>query len=447
MFEPGDAILLKRGTVAKGELSPKGSGNEKSAIIIDAYGTGELPIIDAQGKENSAAIRLFNQEYWIIQNIEVHNNAQTFGSRWGIYVYSNDSSLKRSIHIKNTVVKNVYASNIRKEGDTIPSFYKVGGIYIKVEEPGRMDDVLLENNLVEDIVGIGISFWGENEWKGGGMNWDNLSTNVVVRNNAVRRTGADGIIVLGTDNVLIEHNFVDGAGELGSHGDVPGKPNMNGTDFIAGIWPTRHRNGLVQYNEVCNTRRFFGDGQAFDNDMLVQGSTIFQYNYSHNNEGGFFLDCCSPEETNTGTIIRYNISQNDGKIEFILSQKGQATFYNNVFFTEDSLFIKGKSSLEFYNNIFITKGAVWNDNKYLNNCYSGGAIPPPNDSIYVAADPELMSPGSGGYGLETTDGYKLNTNSPCKHKGLLLKNHPAYDFWGNKINSHKAPHIGVYNGE
>ncbi len=343
-FHPGDSILFKRGTKALGELWPKGSGNENAQIVIDAYGTGSRPVIDAQGKENSAAIRLVNQEYWTIQNMEVTNNAMKMGRRWGIYIYSDDSQIKHRIHIRNNTVHSVFASCIRQPKDTIvPSFYRVGGIYLKAEEPGSMDDILVEGNSLMDILGIGICFWGESEMSGEGMNWDNLSTRVIIRRNSVVRTGADGILVLGTDDELIEYNYVDGAGQLGRSGDIPGKAGTNGTDYIAGVWPTRHRNGIVQYNEVCNTRRFIGDGQAFDNDLYVMGTTIFQYNYSHDNEGGFFLDCCAPEETNSGNIIRYNISQNDGQYDYLRLNKGKNLVYNNIFYTNDTILIQKRS--------------------------------------------------------------------------------------------------------
>jgi hypothetical protein len=445
-FQPGDSILFKRGTKALGELWPKGSGSERAQIHIDAYGTGPRPIIDAQGAENSAGIRLSNQEYWTIQHMEVINNTETMGTRWGIYVFSNDGQIKHKIHIKNNTVQNVYASCIRSPKDTIiPSFYRVGGIYVKVEEPGSMDDILVEGNQLEDILGIGICFWGESEMSGEGMNWDNLSAHVIIRQNSVLRTGADGILVLGTDNELIEYNYVDGAGQLGQFGDIPGKTGTNGTDYIAGVWPTRHRNGIVQYNEVCNTRRFIGDGQSFDNDMFVMGTTLYQYNYSHDNEGGFFLDCCSPEETNTGNIIRYNISQNDGKYDYLRLDKGKNLVYNNIFYTSDTIFIKKSSNNLFYNNIFWAEHAEWNNNSFDHNSYFGGLIAPVNDTNKITENPGLVNAGAGKKGLETLEGYKLLLNSRCQSNGKIIQDNGGKDFWGNPIPVSTAPGIGAYN--
>jgi hypothetical protein len=309
-----------------------------------------------------------------------------------------------------------------------------------------MDDVLIEGNQVTDIVGIGISFWGESEFSNGGMNWDNLSPNLIVRRNSVVRTAGDGILILGTDNELIEYNLVNDAGYLGKAGDVPGQSGRNGTDYIAGLWPTRHRNGLVQYNEVCNTHRFIGDGQAFDNDLYVIGTTIFQYNYSHDNEGGFFLDCCKPEATNTGTILRYNISQNDGKYDYLRLIKGIAQVYNNVFYTVDTIKIKDCNNSIFYNNIFWANYGEWNNNIFDYNSYYGGLIPPENDTHKITLDPLFINPGMGIIGRESLGGYKLLVGSPCLFKGKVIPDNVYVDFWGNPVPDSITPSIGAFNG-
>ncbi len=48
---------------------------------------------------------------------------------------------------------------------------------------------------------------------------------------------------------------------------------------------------IIQYNEVARTKLFDADGTAFDTDLGTGGTIYFQYNYSHGNEGGFWLDC------------------------------------------------------------------------------------------------------------------------------------------------------------
>src|SRR5437667_12668275 len=78
-FPPGDLIQLKRGTTCPGMLWPKGSGAFASPIVIGAYGTGALPVVDANGF--GTAVRLFNQHHWEIRNVEA-----TRSTEYGIHV-------------------------------------------------------------------------------------------------------------------------------------------------------------------------------------------------------------------------------------------------------------------------------------------------------------------------------------------------------------------------
>jgi len=79
VFAPGDAVLFRRGTRCSGMLSPRGSGNDARPIRIGSYGEGAPPVID--GGKAPAALRLFNQQGWHIENIEAVG-----GSPHGIYI-------------------------------------------------------------------------------------------------------------------------------------------------------------------------------------------------------------------------------------------------------------------------------------------------------------------------------------------------------------------------
>src|SRR5580704_10130737 len=50
-FQPGDSLLLRRGTVCTGMLAPKGSGAEGRPILLGAYGAGALPRIIGAGRQ------------------------------------------------------------------------------------------------------------------------------------------------------------------------------------------------------------------------------------------------------------------------------------------------------------------------------------------------------------------------------------------------------------
>ena len=64
---------------------------------------------------------------------------------------------------------------------------------------------------------------------------------------------------------------------------------MRCRDAAAGIWPWDCDDTIIQFNEVSGMKGTV-DGQGFDSDFLCRRS-LFQYNYSHNNDGGFMLIC------------------------------------------------------------------------------------------------------------------------------------------------------------
>ena len=139
---------------------------------------------------------------------------------------------------------------------------------------------------------------------------------------------------------LIEYNFVDSAGQLGKAGT---NDCNEGTCYIGAIWPNFHKSGVIQHNEVSNTKMWYGDGCAFDNDYYLMDTTIFQYNYSHDNDGEFFMDASFShhDSANVRSIVRYNISQNDGQSHQIYHdtsatlklERDHALIYNNVFYS------------------------------------------------------------------------------------------------------------------
>jgi len=432
-FEPGDRIHLKAGGVWNGLVWLNGSGNSNAPIVLTAYGEGPKPVIDAQGSVGAGAVNLVNGEYWTISNLEVANWAGYYAKRFGIYVLSNDGRDMRGIQILNNTVRDVFASPIRAPGtNEFPSFYAVGGIYVNVEEPARGETILIAGNTVTNIVGEGICFWGESELVGGGVNWWNLSPDVVVRSNRVSHTAGDGILILGTTDELVEHNVVGYAGALG----------VNGTDYVAGMWPTRHHGGLWQFNEVHHTKVWLGDGQGFDNDVLATGRTIFQYNYSHDNEGGFLLDCCSPDAGQT--VARYNISVNESVGNFY---RNNALFYNNIFYNptgplEIGIVAAGLTNT-FYNNIFwgTNLGAGFGSQIFRHNLYYGGMPAATNDPSGILANPHFINPNT----IGLLEGFKVLTNSPVIGSGLLVANNGGRDFWGYWVTSNAAPNRGADN--
>jgi len=176
----------------------------------------------------------------------------------------------------------------------------------------------------------------------------------VIRRNLLEDIGGDGIKPWGCAGALVEHNRLRGG-------------QMRCNDYAAGIWPWDCDDTVVQFNEVSGMRGD-RDGEAFDSDGLCRRS-LFQYNYSHDNEGGFMLVCATPAYHCEGTVIRYNISRNDGiksaRVFHLGGPVRNTRIYNNTIyvgpgqdlpllnFTEDEGWPEGT---RFTNNLFLIAG-------------------------------------------------------------------------------------------
>jgi len=438
VFVPGDKILFRAGTNYVGLFRSKGSGAKGSPIIVDMYGHGPKPRIDGNGIQDT--VLLENIEYFQLSNLEVTNLGPTRADwRTGVRVSANNCGTLRHIHLKNLCVHDINGSN-RKSREGCGIFFECKG-----STASRFDDLLIENcHLVRtDRNGI----CGRSSFTDRSRNWF-TSLNVVIRGNLLEDIGGDCIKPWGCDGCLVEHNVVRGG-------------RRRAEDYAAGIWPWSCDNTVIQFNEVSGMKGT-KDGQGFDSDYNCRNS-LFQYNYSHDNDGGFML-ICTPETSPRnvgckGTVIRYNISQNDGARIFHIGGPVEDTkIYNNVFYVpkERDIFAVLCTSwggwaknTHFYNNIFYVDGKVRyefgksTDNVFEHNVFYGNHENPPNDPFAIVDNPMLVNPGSGGRGLDSLDDYKLKNGSPCIGTGTFVEDCGPHDFWGAKLPWEKKPDIGA----
>lgn len=427
-FLPGDRILFKAGSRYTGVLKPKGCGVEGGPIVIDMYGEGDKPRIDGGGIY--ATVLLENTEYWEINNLEITNTTSVRGKYKGVAIKIENFGPAHHIHLKNLYIHDVYGSNSKS---TLSR-----GIHCRNEGSTRtrFDDLLIENchllRTDRDGIVIESGFRHRDNW------YPNL--NVVIRNNRLEDIGGDGIVVWGCDGCVIEYNVLNGG-------------RQRATDYAAGIWPWCSDNTVIQFNEVCNVKGT-KDGQGFDSDYNCQNS-LFQYNYSHDNEGGFMLivndgSAGAPRYIgNIGTVVRYNISQNDGARIFHIGGTNRDTkIYNNTFYVGEHLNIWAvliqswygyPRDTYFYNNIFYVDGQVNYDlgqstnTVFENNIFYGNHNNRPFDPQGITANPLLLNPGGGGNGRDTVDGYKLQAGSPAISSGRIIVGNGGRDYWGNYV--------------
>lgn len=451
-FASGDQILFKSGGSWQGQLWPKGSGVSGSPIVIDMYGTGSKPLIMGI-KSELQTVFLKNQEYWEINNLEITNpSSEPFtrdwkgarGERRGVYILNEEGGILNHIYIKNLNIHDVDGVYTTRSGGII--FDSVGS-----SVPSAFNDVLIDGNTLTDVDAYGI-YIGSNCIVRYGMGdlWEWVpkpygpwtpSTHVKISNNTIVRAATGGIAWNVTDGAIVEHNTVQESTYLATN---------------ASIWWAYADNNVVQFNESFASRNGSEDGSGFDVDAGNIGSLV-QYNYSHDNAGGFMLFVNDSYYT-TNTIVRYNISQNDkGRIFRYSGSIDTVLNYNNTiyvgaasgnpvmsdYFTKSS----GKpKNIMNYNNVYYSTGdRGWNltGQTFDNNAYFGGKTLVSSDAHKITTNPKLMSPGSGGVGMNTVDGYQLQQDSPLIGAGVPIADNGGRDYFGNMLYN-GDPDIGAF---
>ena len=518
----GGSILLKAGCVWNGEqLEVKNAtGTEENPIVIGSYGEGADPVINGNGanwsadsKEELAAVHIYNSENIIIENLEITNWDSSAGEEYaqsskllsGLVVENKDAGELENVVIRNNKIHDV---NGRMAGGSEKA---AGGLIVVVtgggsNHTGTVESyyagLTIESNEVYNVCHEAIymeSVWASRKLVGGTSSdtgYQNAgnsgwigSSDVVIENNYVHDVAGDGIVPINTTDCLVQYNLIDNSAD--TNWNYANNPNH------AALWTWDTDNVTFRYNEACNTSKAgwnlgisgTNDSMAFDFDYGVQ-NCLYEYNYSHDNYGGFLMLCPGPGAT-VNNIARYNLSINDGLYEGApLIRVGGGKYgsngvqiYNNTMYwaeTGYSLALAPASNWEgsvvtdvsIFNNIFYgpaTDGSVKTEGvTYSNNLVWGGAedvyTAAVTDETTVIADPMFAdvtdhTAGSWADGettLGTADGFKLQAGSPAIDAGIehpdapnsapstvaneLVENtteKPEYDYYGTALTDGK----------
>jgi len=461
-LEPGDKILLKRGCVWDDQfLAFRGSGNEEKQITVDAYGNGAMPLINGNGKQRNTdlsgggAVSINNQNYITVRNLEVTNaknmDMQIKGDRAGILITGSGGRA-----LKGIIIEDCYVHHI---GLNSPENTLWGSAILMISQAwnASFNNSIIRNNTIYESGGGGIQI------NGGKHN--------LIENNYMQRVGNDGITVVDSTNAIIQNNVVDTS-------------HIYTTRACNGIWPFSSDNTLIQFNEVFNTKTT-NDAFGYDADYQCRGST-FQYNYSHNNEGGFILIPNEPTNWDGGPswnddiTVRYNISENDKTYLFGMGGK-----MNNIFIYNNTFYLSGNTriwynwipaaglqnnlfpvNLRFENNIFYSVSSnahinyyspsgeisldkfpvVWDSNVFFGTFTSATLTRVNLDPHKSTADPMFVKVNSGGIGTDTLKGYMLKENSPALGSGTVVPDNGGRDYFGYAVSETAKPNRGAYNG-
>jgi Carbohydrate binding domain/Right handed beta helix region len=445
-FQAGDGLIFAESTTCNGQLALKGSGASGNPIVIGAWnhGHGSANPILAGGGVSPATVYLHDNQYVTVEDLQVTNSRGSAGDRVGILAYNDTSNTLNGITITANTVDNV--------NGYLWGYYGVdGGIAVDIDgglaRPGVYNGVSITNNNVWNVDRVGI--WVGSLAENGAISA--RSTGITISGNQMTALGADGIVVRYTSGARILNNLIYNAGNW-TGGTNSGSPTYN-NPASAAIWPVNSTSPIVQGNEVYGYVSQDHDGEAYDCDLYTT-NCLMQYNYSHNDVDGLWLDCSGAG--GRGEVFRYNISQDDATAKngtFADSCHGNPTpaVYNNtVYISSGSPNIDGfpnavwGSGASFTNNIIDNQGSgYYSTNVSWNHTlFYGSGNRPSNDTNAVVGNPKFSNPNGGGNGLGSgASAYALTSGSAALAAGVGVSGAPSKDYNNNNICG--TPNIGA----
>lgn len=413
-FSPGDRILFKKGDTWNEQLTIPSSGSSDKRITFSSYGSGNLPIIQASGKN---AISVYNKNYINIEDIEVKN------SNYGVWIAGSSSN----INIKRITSSFNYYDGLIFDGTSVSNILVEDTISHDNSRHGLLAHDSSNINVIRgkyynhitqygigvgfDNVAIGLSDNVESYNNYYGIKTANAARNILIFNNTVYSNIEFGIdLDIGTLNSIVEKNKVYLTGKHGIVVEWYSKDNIvtkniihdNGKEsFHAAIWVELANNTLVSYNTIYNEHR----GIAFYTNS-INSKAYNNILYSLTDIGFFAADKASY------VTLKNNIAELTNIVVNIASDS-QTGFVSN------------------YNNWHSTGSKMVYSNNYLT--FDSWKSTTGQDANSINSNPLFSSPPTN---------LHLQSTSPCINKGVNVG--LTSDFDNYAVPSGTAPDIGAF---
>lgn len=365
---PGTYIYLERGSQFYGcfPLSDI-HGSEDAPVVVTAYGEGEKPKIDGKGLTGSGIIHIANCSNIIVKELELYDSAATEGDRRGVLITcDNNASTQEMVTYKNIALKNLYIHDIngfrdaQNSGMSIAS-KKTGGIHLWSNDGlGRVDGLYITGCQISEVSNVGIATW----YRMNGTTVDKVDPyteefrdtahlNVYIADNEINYIGKNAVFVRNLYGGTVKNNVIHDTALYCVSG------NTIVTSYVDGT--------VIAYNEgyrnMAQARESDGkwqDGCMLDADLSSK-DTLWQYNYSHDNAFGLFVNCT---KSNDVVTVRYNLSVNDRGNKGIVYMNYESAgiyVYNNTIVTgfDTSCIFQSNQNTKafFYNNIIYNRSS------------------------------------------------------------------------------------------
>lgn len=486
-FAPGDRILLRSGRSWTGQLWPKGSGAPGRPIVIDRYGPGAKPAVNGAGQV-ADAVRLHNQQHWVIRNLQV-TNANPLGAGGpgtnlrdlrGIGISGDTGGQLEGFRVEAVDVHDVTgevnwiggSTSGNAPGITFRTGWdaskNTGGIVVRglVADPAHPGTpTVLHDIVVEHSTVARTSFGGiiVKQYTGSGSGavhtgWGERTapadpafaphTNVVIRSNFITQDGTDygcnGVYLTDVRGGLVEDNVVYRTGTSGIE-----------TYYADDV--------VVQRNEVYQTQRKAGgaDSNGIDPDNATT-NIVVQANFVHDNGDGILLCQCGRR---FGDVrVRYNVITSNHRYQVYLhSNPGTTAYlYNNTIVNDvGNHLVYGygtslRGTYHLWNNVLYSTRANASLTTsptidYEANLYGGATLAVPgSDTRPVVGDPLFVGTVTGPYGTARS-GPRLDRALALRPRsgarpigtGIAVADHGGRDYAGQRVYNGR-PDIGAF---
>jgi len=453
-YYPGDRILFQGGANFSGNLTftAASKGTPSAPITVTSWGSGRARILAGTG----IGFYAYNTAGYLIQSINFVGSGVASSTQSGISFYTDLSG-------------NVKLDTVTVDQVEVSGFYGYGVIFGAWSGATGFTNITLTRVNTHDNGYGGITTYGPQDPNNVWYPHQNIYVgHCIAYNNrgiaGLSGSSGSGIVIGAASGVTIERSQAYGNGSN----------NTSSTGPFA-IWTYDSTRVVVQYNEAHhNHTAGTADGGGFDVDGGVSNS-IFQYNYSHDNDGpGILVAQYTGARPQTNNVVRYNISQNDARrnglgaitvFDTVGSLSGEEIFNNTVFLSgaaqvPSAVQIVGSPrQVHLRNNILFTSGGAltmrlapnligilfqgndyWNGGAPLSISWGNASWSSVNSwsqatgqemlngsSIGLSVAPHLTAPGGGGTignsdQLNLLSAYQLVNTSPLIYKGLDLTN-------------------------
>ena len=474
---PGTYIYIECGSKFLGSLYLSGiEGTVEEPVTVTSYGKGKKPVIDGNDLVGGGVLHIANCSNLVVEKLEITDSATNEDDRRGVLVTcDNNNGGSDVVTYTNVTLKDLYIHDIQgfrdAENSGMAMWSKItGGIHLwSTDGLGRLDGFTVTECEITEVSNVGIATWqkvgytekGELSVKVVSPYSDTFKDyahlNVHIDGNEISHIGKNAIFARNLLGGLIEHNIVHDTAKYCVSGNSIVTRSVDGT--------------VIQYNEGYRNlaRARDEDGKLQDGCMLDADLdskyTVWQYNYSHDNSFGLFINCTT--EGKDVAIVRYNLSVNDkgnkGIIyinyeaagiyvynntivtaydtEYIIQSNGTGRvsyFYNNLIYNRSDnakIGISGNAQMTAENNLVYNEyGSSIDGLDYFKTLNASGIYD--RDPMFVGYLQEDSI-----LGIDNQHTYMLDAKSPALGVGKQID--AVADFFGNEYKKS----IGFYCGQ